>query len=372
MAGDSEEGGRVETRPVETKRASWLWVALAVVVVVALLGGIIWLRGRAKSPDSVPAATPMATSPATVVVLPVSTEEPEVVTEVEPEIQATAEVTVTPESSEAEMAQMQAQLDLLSQQVMSLTLFLQLEEPEIAGQPEEQSKEQPDEAEAEVAEEEQQAEADYGQIQRTGVVDTRSVNGWEVVIFEGATKQMTGDWLEQIEEIQPGAWSEFPNVDNDRVDFSAGNGLEYAEDETGYCEQGETCDLVVPPLHYRIVSGDYDVGFDACSAENDEAGCAFMAVNVGNVSTGLEDISVDFGFTVWGRYWNGDELGQAIWAGLSHVASNMLNRPSPLNPSGLANAGGNCSSPSGCEKVRLAYYVFSGNELLMAGVTMAP
>ncbi len=194
-------------------------------------------------------------------------------------------------------------------------------------------------------------------------------HNWEIEFFNGATDQMIG-WTQEIQNLNPELWPSFPDIDNPEANFLAANGLEYAEDESGYCEQIETCDIVVPPLHYRIVSGDYNVGFDLCSQEDDGVGCAFMMVNVGEVSTGLEDISVDFGHTIWGRYWNGDKIEQAIWAGLSHVANNMLNLTSNLNPNELPNAGGNCGKAEGCEKVRLTFFIMSGNELLIKGTTI--
>lgn len=186
---------------------------------------------------------------------------------------------------------------------------------------------------------------------------------WTLEIFNGATPQMLA-W--QWRDLNPSLWPVFPNVDNVNAGFLAANGLEYGEDESGYCEQQELCDVVVPAMHYRVITGDYSLGFDTCTAQNGQ-GCGIILVNVGNVSASFEDVSVDFGFTVWGRYWNGDVLNDAIWATLSHVGNNMLDMDSELNPNELQNAGANCSVPTGCTSARLTFVIVSGNEVLIKG-----
>ena len=188
---------------------------------------------------------------------------------------------------------------------------------------------------------------------------------WEIETSSGATAQMR-EWSYQA--LDPANWPEFPNVDNPLVGFEAKDGLEYGMDESLYCQRDQTCDIVVPAMHYRIISGDYDLGFDSCTGSVAGEGCAIMLVNVGTVSADFREIQIDLGFTVFGRYWNGDEMPLAIWAGLSHVVHNMLNLL-PQVGSGEVNRGANCSVPQGCESVRAAFVIMSGNEILVKGVT---
>lgn len=192
---------------------------------------------------------------------------------------------------------------------------------------------------------------------------------WNVEIFAGATDQMKG-WVEALKNLEPVKWPEFPNVDNLEADFVSANGLEYGMDESVYCQQGQTCDIPVPARHYRIITADYDIpGIDACTGSEAGQGCGIMIINVGEVTANFRDSMVDTGFTVFGRYWNGDKLPEAINGGLSHVANNMLNLDSTLNPEKSVNAGANCSVVDGCKSVRLAFAIISGNELLVKGVT---
>lgn len=202
------------------------------------------------------------------------------------------------------------------------------------------------------------------------VTEEKVTNGdWNVEIFAGATDQMKG-WVEALKNLEPVKWPEFPNVDNPEADFVSANGLEYGMDESVYCQQGQTCDIPVAARHYRIITADYDIaGIDACTGSVEGLGCGIMIINVGEVTANFRDSTVDSGFTVTGRYWNGDKLPEAINGGLSHVANNMLNLDSTLNPSESVNAGANCSVVDGCNSVRLAFAIVSGNELLVKGVT---
>lgn len=195
------------------------------------------------------------------------------------------------------------------------------------------------------------------------------VGDWNVEIFDGATDQMKG-WVEELKNLNPVIWPNFPNVDNPQADFVAANGLEYGMAESVYCQQDETCDIPVSAGHYRIITADYNIpGIDACTGSEANHGCGIMLINVGDVTANFRGAKVDTGFTVFGRYWNGDKLPEAIYGGLSHVANNMLNLDSALNPDGSVNAGANCSVREGCKSVRLAFAIVSGNELLVRGVT---
>jgi hypothetical protein len=73
------------------------------------------------------------------------------------------------------------------------------------------------------------------------------------------------------------------------------------------------------------------------------------------------------GFTVTGRYWNGDKMSHAIWALLSSAVNNMLNLDSVLNPNGVTNGGANCSIPTGCIGVDVTFAITSGNQVLVIG-----
>lgn len=186
---------------------------------------------------------------------------------------------------------------------------------------------------------------------------------WEIQYFAGVTDEMK-DWT--FKELDPEVWPEFPNVDNGS--YKAAQGLEYGEDLTTFCQYKETCDFVVPARHYRIYSGDYSLdGVGSCEEGETGKGCALMVINVGEVTASFEDQHFDAGFTVWGRYWDGKYLNQAIWAGLSHVANNMLNLDSTLNPTNITNAGANCSVPGGCISLEATFVVTSGNQILVIG-----
>ncbi len=201
------------------------------------------------------------------------------------------------------------------------------------------------------------------QVEAASVVVTSGT--WGIEMHSGATAQMR-EW--SFAALDPANWPEFPNVDNPLVGFEAEDGLECGMDESLYCQRERTCDIVVPAMHYRIISGDYDLGFDSCTGSVAGEGCAIMLVNVGDVSATFSEIQIDLGFTVFGRYWNGEAMPLAIWAGLSHVVHNMLNLL-PQSGSGDVNRGANCSVPEGCQSVRAAFVIMSGNEILLKGVT---
>lgn len=185
---------------------------------------------------------------------------------------------------------------------------------------------------------------------------------WKITYFEGATSEMR-NW--EFPNLAPDIWAVFPNVDNGQ--YLASQGLEYGEDLTTFCQYNETCDFVVPARHFRGYSGDYKFkGVGECLGEG-QKGCALGVFNVGEVSASFEDQWFDSGFTVWGRYWDGNFLSQAIWALLSHMSNNMLNMDSTLNPSVVTNAGANCSIVPGCESVENTFVITSGNQILMIG-----
>ena len=191
-------------------------------------------------------------------------------------------------------------------------------------------------------------------------------SSWIVTFFKGATEQMKG-WFTMLKNPAPASWPMFPNVNNPLVDFQAKNGLEYGLDERNYCPQ-ETCDVVVAAGEYNGITADYDFGFLQCSA-TETTGCGIMFVNVGEVSANFEQVVVDNGFSITGRYWSGNELQQAIWGFVSHVSANMLNMPTTLNPQGSTNAGANCSVRNGCKAVLWRVVIISGNQILVIAET---
>lgn len=192
----------------------------------------------------------------------------------------------------------------------------------------------------------------------------KSLGDWELTFYPGATEQMKV-WGESILHLPIVTdWSKFPNVDFSDYDFKAEEGVEYGMAESGFCQQDERCDINVPAKHYRLISGDYAIpGIDECEFAKDNAGCAIALFNVGETTAMFRDAHVDYGFTVFGQYKEKEVMPKKIRALLSHTAFKML------NIEGGVNEGANCSSPDGCSRVRLAFAIISGNQLLMKGVT---
>jgi len=210
--------------------------------------------------------------------------------------------------------------------------------------------------------------------------DTSKANDWVITWFSGADldrgdgttfKGGTKAWV--WKKIAPELWPTFPNVPNPLVpEFRVVNGtevpdgLEYAMDESNFCQQlaGEACRVPVAAMHYLYFTGDYDIpGVGSCS-EKDGIGCMLVIVNPGRVTTDMTGVFGQ-GFRLHARYWNGDKLDQAIWALVSHGANTMMNFNSKLNPEGIQNAGANCSIPEGCKGVDVRVLFTSGNEFLL-------
>jgi hypothetical protein len=192
-------------------------------------------------------------------------------------------------------------------------------------------------------------------------LDTLGVNDWKVTFYEGVTNQMR-DWAKNLPPVVLD-WGKFPNEDFPKYDFEAKDGVEYGMAESSFCGQDERCDVNVPAMHYRLITGDYSIpGMGECA---DGDGCAIILINVGSVTAMFRDSSVDYGFTVFGRYWNGDAMPVTLRALASNTAYNML------NVEGGVNRGSNCSSPDGCEGVWITANILSGNKLLMKAETFA-
>lgn len=208
----------------------------------------------------------------------------------------------------------------------------------------------------------------------TPLSESQNEGGWTVSYYDGYTDQMAG-WFANLATPQPVLWPNFPNVDNSDVGFVAANGLEYGLDESVFMEQNELGNFPVQARGYRLISGDYNLpGYDKCDAESAGAGCAVAIFDVGEVTADIE-AWVRQGFTVSGRYWNGDTLEQAMWGLASHTSANMLNMSTngvegeTLNDPSRTNAGSNCSVPEACARVRFTIVITSGNQLLVKATT---
>ncbi len=211
-------------------------------------------------------------------------------------------------------------------------------------------------------------------------VNIMTSNGWEINRIDVKNDPIVEAWLSKIKEPSPELWPTFPNVANPKVpDFQVADGVEYGQDDSPFCEYKQTCDWVVPAWHYRLISGDYKFTSPAFSysCQNVEGqarkGCLIVLFNVMNETYTWRDQSVDNGFTVMGRYWNGDKLEWAVWGLTSHATANMLNYPTMrnsvtgdvLNAGSSINAGANCGvQPDACGTVDVMVVVHAGDRIL--------
>ena len=196
-------------------------------------------------------------------------------------------------------------------------------------------------------------------------VSQLTIGKWNISYFAGVTDQMKS-WI--FKDLDPALWPVFPNVDN--AGYPAANGVEYGMAESVFCQQDQRCDFEVAARHYRLFTGDFKIdGVGVCHTK-DGIGCALAVFNVGDVTAFWGSQEMHDGFTVTGRYWNGDVLPHAVWALLSNTVSNMLNINSPLNQNSGANAGANCSVPGGCIGVDGTFAITSGNQVLVTGHTI--
>ncbi|OGH23345.1 MAG: hypothetical protein A2629_02350 [Candidatus Levybacteria bacterium RIFCSPHIGHO2_01_FULL_41_15] len=186
------------------------------------------------------------------------------------------------------------------------------------------------------------------------------------------------DVLDRLEDPNPSQWKYFPNVGNpDRPDFPsepdrpAPWGAEYGVANVPFCQQDMRCDFQVPGWSYRLVTADY--GFLDRTCQNDGTkGCLLLLINVSDQSFTWRNQMADNGFTVHGRYWDGDHLEWAILGLTSHASANMLNLPTfarageVLNAGGSSsNAGANCGNqPESCASVDVRVVVHAGERVL--------
>lgn len=215
----------------------------------------------------------------------------------------------------------------------------------------------------------------------SGAEISSNSNGWEINELDLKDDPIVAAWLPKVQKPAPELWPTFPNVANPKVaDFNVANGVEYGQDDSPFCEQDQRCDWVVPAWHYRLISGDYKFVSPkfSYSCQNVEGqarkGCLIMLFNVMNETYTWRDQSVDNGFTVMGRYWNGDALQWAVWGLTSHASANMLNYPTVrdattgnvLNAGGdSSNAGANCGvQTNACGTVDVMVVIHAGDRIL--------
>jgi len=216
--------------------------------------------------------------------------------------------------------------------------------------------------------------------------DSSSTAGdWEIVDINLDDDPIVESWLSRLDTPAPELWSTFPNVDNPDVpDFEVANsGVEYGMADSPFCERDSTCDLVVPGWHYRLITGDYvftggDQFEDRSCTGSERQGCMLLLINVGESTYTWRDQRVDNGFTVMGRYWNGEYLDEAVWALVSHSSANMLNfrtyssgdRTEILNEGlGSTNAGANCGNIDGCLSVDVLLVVHAEERIIATAAT---
>ncbi|OGM82190.1 hypothetical protein A2394_02445 [Candidatus Woesebacteria bacterium RIFOXYB1_FULL_42_36] len=219
------------------------------------------------------------------------------------------------------------------------------------------------------------------------IVGSSQSNDWTLTWLAGADfdrgdgttfRQDAEKWTWRA--IAPELWPTFPNEPNplvpefpvvtcadDPTKQCVPDGLEYANPESNFCQQlaGEACRVPVASESYLYYSGDYDIpGVGSCSENGTGIGCILVVINVGKVTSDYTGI-FNQGFRLHGRYFNGNALDMAIWGLTSEGTNKMLNMNSKLNPTGIQNAGANCSVPEGCKGVHIQVLFTSGNEPLM-------
>ncbi|KKS76999.1 MAG: Myb-like protein U [Candidatus Woesebacteria bacterium GW2011_GWC1_42_9] len=198
---------------------------------------------------------------------------------------------------------------------------------------------------------------------------------WDVQEIHLEDDPIVEEWIRRLRIPEPDLWQTFPNVENSLVpEFESANGLEYAEDDSPFCEQDQRCDIVVPAQHYRLITGDYEFEGMTCSTTVNGQGCMLLLVNVMDQTYTWRDERVDNGFTVMGRYWNGNELDWAVWGIVSHASANMLNmRTFADSETGEIlnsgddgpNAGAGCGRAEGCDSVNIRVIVHAGDRILV-------
>lgn len=187
-----------------------------------------------------------------------------------------------------------------------------------------------------------------------------------------ADNPVVDGWIKRLKNPAPELWKTFPNIPNNDVpEFRVVNGsevpdgVEYGTYSTPYCFS-HPCDVPVGAWEYRLITGDYHVFGYECKGDK-KKGCLLLLINVMDQSVTFRDQDVDNGFTLRGRYWNGDALEWGVWGLVSHASANMLNmetfaRPGEvLNSGDPGNSGANCGIPEGCGSVDARVIVVGGD-----------
>jgi len=225
--------------------------------------------------------------------------------------------------------------------------------------------------------------------------DSSSTAGeWEIVEIDLDGNPIVAAWLDGLLAPAPALWQTAPNIPNPLVeefrvvscqelDASAPadtecvpDGMEWGPEDSPFCERDQTCDIIVSAGHYRLITGDYEFLDWSCSMGTSRQGCLLLLINVGEETHTFRDQMVDNGFTVFGRYFNGDDLEWGTWGMVSHVSANMLNMrtySAPgviLNSGEGVNAGSNCGNTDGCESVHARIVVHAGNRLIANATTV--
>ncbi|MEK7557222.1 MAG: hypothetical protein AAB538_04570 [Patescibacteria group bacterium] len=187
-----------------------------------------------------------------------------------------------------------------------------------------------------------------------------------------AKNPVVDGWIRRLQDPAPRVWKTFPNIPNPDVSaFRVVNGtqvpdgVEYGTYSTPYC-YAHPCDVPVGAWEYRLITGDYSVlGYECRGASG--KGCLLLLINVMDQSVTFRNQDVDNGFTVRGRYWNGDALEWGVWGLVSHASANMLNLPTLAHPGEVlnsgdpGNSGANCGNPLGCGSVDARVIVVAGD-----------
>ncbi len=200
--------------------------------------------------------------------------------------------------------------------------------------------------------------------------------GWNINKIDVANDPIVDAWLNQLRDPAPQLWQTFPNIANPLVpEFNVANGMEYGVANVPFCQQDMRCDFIVPAQHYRLITADYSFNGMTCTSGDTGKGCMLLLINVGDTSYTWRNQMSDNGFTVSGRYFNGDALDMGVWGLVSHASANMLNMPTvshpgeTLNDGVMTNGGSNCGVPQGCSSVEVTIVVHAGDRILAVATT---
>ncbi len=186
-------------------------------------------------------------------------------------------------------------------------------------------------------------------------------------------------WLARLKDPAPSLWKTFPNIPNTDVPEFRTNGsqvpdgLEYGTYDSPFCSS-HPCDMPVGAWEYRYITGDYKFLDTECKGEGGK-GCMLILVNIMDQSYTFRDQDVDNGFTLRGRYFNGDALEWGIWGLVSNGAANMLNMPTLAHPGEVlnsgdpGNSGANCGNPEACGSVDVTVVIHAGDAVIAVAKT---